>query len=665
MEYSEDYSVDVKFDGISVEPYSWGNVDSNNYPCQEYHDKTVQGSTVNCVSIPNRNMQFLKQLIESEKKREMSSKPEEVIEELIDQAEVLTDLDTDVYDFLDSESDEALREVRQQILSLGRTFQKNKKYDPEEALDIALVMDIIDQLKEMKGKRAEYAILYLNEAKTRVQNFSAMIFTLDMQNRQGTPEFVDEFTQKMIERGYDPSNNNGKLQLTCEMINGKKSTFAYQIPVPAIVRPENPDVSKMLVLHRTGAGKTITILKTMNNFFFDIRPKFILFPKSNVRDNFYKELMINPAGWNLFQTYAVERLFHYMYADGKKDFKEVAKSLQKFYDDGTISDDDDLIMKVYTTDTLGKIGKRVKTAIVNILAGEDLMWMKSYSNTGVKQRCGSDGLFRLNVYGQKAGCIMNFPWAPLRALSFTQAGSEAYASSNPNSSSLRAIVKLPKFNRDGSKRDFVQMGVGAPGDPAETNIFGCHSIIMLDEAHVLVKPSQVDYTTEQIKYSFPKIIKRLRQAQNSVVVAFTATPITSKKEEGETLMKLVKGNENIEVDTYGFVSYMNTAPEAIYPRVIPGEISLGTIHCVQITGQNAKIYKEKTAKTKDLKPSDERAYERGIARLQNYANIDVYCGQIWKYFREHNLMDPINKRFIVPDTKLSKLLKLQDGERCN
>ena len=37
--------------------------------------------------------------------------------------------------------------------------------------------------------------------------------------------------------------------------------------------------------------------------------------------------------------------------------------------------------------------------------------------------------------------------------------------------------------------------------------------------------------------------------------------------------------------------------------------------------------------------------------------------KIWQYFRDHDLMDPINKRFIVPDTKLSKLLKLQDGER--
>ena len=59
--------------------------------------------------------------------------------------------------------------------------------------------------------------------------------------------------------------------------NASKSTFAYQVPVPAIIRPQNPDVSRMLVLHRIGAGKTNTILKTINNFFFDMRPKFTLF----------------------------------------------------------------------------------------------------------------------------------------------------------------------------------------------------------------------------------------------------------------------------------------------------------------------------------------------------------------------------------------------------
>ena len=621
----------VKFDGMEAEPYEWANVDEKNYPCHKFHDKEVNGNTINCVTNPV--MEYLKRIVEAEKRREMSSKPQEVIVELIDQAEMLTDLRTTVYDFFNSESDESkLTEVREKLLTLAKTFEKNKN-NVEEALDEELLTEIIGQLLEIKGsKRAEQAILYLKEAKTKVDNFTS--FTLDMQNRQGTQDFVKEFTEKMIERGYDPHSTNGKLRLTCEMTNGKKSTFAYQIPVPAIIRPENPDVSKMLVLHRTGAGKTITILKTINNFFFDIRPKFILFPKSNVRDNFYKELMTNPASWNFFQKYAVDRLFSYMYNEGKNNFIEVAKALEKSYQNGTIIDDDDLIRKVYKTDDLGNLGKSVKTAIVNVLAGEDYMWQKSYSNTGVKQSCRTDkNGVRLNVYGERIGCIINFPWAPLRALSFPQAGTEAYASINPKSSSLKAIVKLPKYNRDGSKRDFVQLGVGTASDPAETNFFACDSVIILDEVHVLLKPSTVDYTAEQIKISFPKLIKRLRQAKNSVIVAFTATPITSKQEEGEELMKMVKGNENIDVDTYGFVSYMNTAPEAIYPRVTPGEISLGTVHCCEITGENAKIYKERHKKA-DLNPQKEKSYEKDLSRLQNYANIDVYCGGSTKYQSE-------------------------------
>ena len=658
----EDQPLEVTFDGRSANVYEWANVDDLNYPCHEYHDKSRNENTVACTTQENPNMRLLKQLVETEKKREMASNPAEVIAELIDQADLMMDLRTDVR--LESNtsdlSDDEYKDIREQIKQVAAKFEKGKD-EPEEALDIPLVAEIINRLQNMKEKRAEFAMLYLNEAKTRVENFTSMVFTLDMQNRQGTKEFVTEFTKKMIEKGYDPRSANGKLELTCEMKNGKKSTFAYQIPVPAIVRPENPDVSKMLVLHRTGAGKTITILKTVNNFFFDLRPKFIMFPKSNVRDNFYKELMTNPASWNLFQTFAVERLFSYMYREGSKNFKEVAAKLQKFYENGMVESDEDLIAKVYTTDKLGRLGKRVKTAVVNVLAGEDLMWMKSYSNTGVKQKCGSDGIYRLDVYGKKKGCIMNFPWAPLRALSFTQAGSEAYSSANPKSGSLKAITKLPKFNKDGSKRDFVQMGVGAPGDPAETNIFGCSSVMILDEVHVLVKPSQVDYTTEQIKYSFPKLIKRLRQAQNSVVVAFTATPITSEQSEGEELMKMVKGNENIDMDTYGFVSYMNTAPEAIYPRVTPGEISLGTVHCCEIKGNNAKVYREKHNASKDLNPSQERAYERSIARLQNYANCDIYCGQLRQqqdFVSEIKKVKSYEKLQEFAQLRCSKLLKI-------
>ncbi len=37
--------------------------------------------------------------------------------------------------------------------------------------------------------------------------------------------------------------------------------------------------------------------------------------------------------------------------------------------------------------------------------------------------------------------------------------------------------------------------------------------------------------------------------------------------------------------------------------------------------------------------------------------------KIWSYFREKNLMDPINRRYIIANAELGKLLGLADGER--
>jgi chromatin remodeling complex protein RSC6 len=37
--------------------------------------------------------------------------------------------------------------------------------------------------------------------------------------------------------------------------------------------------------------------------------------------------------------------------------------------------------------------------------------------------------------------------------------------------------------------------------------------------------------------------------------------------------------------------------------------------------------------------------------------------KIWAYFREKNLMDPINRRYILANAELAKLLGLADGER--
>jgi len=44
-------------------------------------------------------------------------------------------------------------------------------------------------------------------------------------------------------------------------------------------------------------------------------------------------------------------------------------------------------------------------------------------------------------------------------------------------------------------------------------------------------------------------------------------------------------------------------------------------------------------------------------------NREKLTRTIWAYFREKQLMDPINKRYVVPDAKLAELLGMQPGER--
>lgn len=44
-------------------------------------------------------------------------------------------------------------------------------------------------------------------------------------------------------------------------------------------------------------------------------------------------------------------------------------------------------------------------------------------------------------------------------------------------------------------------------------------------------------------------------------------------------------------------------------------------------------------------------------------NREKLTKTIWAYFREKQLMDPINKRYVVPDEKLAALLGMQPGER--
>ena len=65
-----------------------------------------------------------------------------------------------------------------------------------------------------------------------------------------------------------------------------------------------------------------------------------------------------------------------------------------------------------------------------------------------------------------------------------------------------------------------------------------NKIVLMDEVHNLVVPSP---DVEKYKDKLQSLARQLSNCTGSVVVGFTATPMKSKREEGERLLGIIKG----------------------------------------------------------------------------------------------------------------------------
>ena len=77
----------------------------------------------------------------------------------------------------------------------------------------------------------------------------------------------------------------------------------YQHTLKFLTDAESP-IKRLLVVWQLGAGKTIGMLRVLDNYFDDQRPKLLLFPTSAVADNFYLELGRRP---NRYRTHLEDR----------------------------------------------------------------------------------------------------------------------------------------------------------------------------------------------------------------------------------------------------------------------------------------------------------------------------------------------------------------------
>ena len=90
-----------------------------------------------------------------------------------------------------------------------------------------------------------------------------------------------------------------ELQMTCERTAGVFRPQAYQETVPWMMSPMNP-MHRMLVVAKTGAGKTFTMVRVLSEYFDDPRPKICIFPTESVARNFYQEICKFPSRYRDF-----------------------------------------------------------------------------------------------------------------------------------------------------------------------------------------------------------------------------------------------------------------------------------------------------------------------------------------------------------------------------
>ena len=82
--------------------------------------------------------------------------------------------------------------------------------------------------------------------------------------------------------------------LSCDsFLTGEKKDRPWQAILAFICRPESV-IDRLLVHWQLGSGKTIGMIRVLENFWNDKRPKMILFPTDKTKDNFLLELYDTP-----------------------------------------------------------------------------------------------------------------------------------------------------------------------------------------------------------------------------------------------------------------------------------------------------------------------------------------------------------------------------------
>lgn len=391
--------------------------------------------------------------------------------------------------------------------------------------------------------------------------------------QQGQPGFVEECRRNLALNGITPKSIN----LACAKKGEPMKAFGYQMVFDCLVRPDSP-LTRMLDKMRAGSGKTFNMVRLLHNYFYDSRPKVLVFPNTAVASNFYDEILIYPSRYkdylqNWFRSKHWRRDTMTLLQHYEKDFRQWKCPNP---------DCQQINKNVYqctACKTLHRLAKQ---------EARDCLDMKS----------------RLHRAGQPG-----YLAAPLRAFTVNSAGgSQIYNQKHPLIKHARRI-----------------------GGPSKNPLDSC--IVLIDEAHNLFVDAKRSDLTEKRR----RLVKWIETAHNMVFCALTATPITQfdkRQEQYKAFMKMVKGPgaENKSTNQ-GYIFNFNYLLPSLFPRTVPrvgcslledGRVQcvLGRIVYVPMEGRNAQVYVKKHNQytKKQTKPLNAKQ----ILKLQNYCNSRAY-----------------------------------------
>mmetsp|Transcript_118857 Transcript_118857/g.341301 ORF Transcript_118857/g.341301 Transcript_118857/m.341301 type:complete len:1319 (+) Transcript_118857:145-4101(+) len=336
----------------------------------------------------------------------------------------------------------------------------------------------------------------------------------------------------------------------------------HQEAVVFMLHPRSP-VSRMLVDHPTGSGKTREMIEVLDNYFFDPRPKVPVFPKEPVCRNFYAELLRWPSKYR-----------DYFCCLRPHSAARACRTLSW------------RSRRTHVWD-ISNLGDKELRAICREV--REVLEMKGCFYMGRMRRMWRDD-FMARFPNEP------LPAAPLRALRYTSAGGRHTMLREDDGLPVSALFKIG-FNRE---------------DP---NVYS-NKIVIMDEVHNLVR------TQTQFGEQLTHLRALLFQAQGTVLAGFTGTPILSEPQEGRQLLDIIKG-ASAPLGDAGFISSFPMRPPTLFPRALPE----GVPDAVLTPKLRRQFVKKVALTSEALQRYDKkRSMGLPQRRLQRYCNLCVHFG---------------------------------------